>query len=96
MIAVVVLVIGLSGTLETCPTLSASGWARKNGYGLPMSAGEAVSRFDNDVFGVKLGFHPGGKLDFRAAAYFSSAESQPIAVFDFTVASMRGCIPGGG
>ena len=37
------------------------------------------SRFDNDVFGVKFGIHPGGKLDFRGAAYFSSAESQPIA-----------------
>ncbi|HEX7180560.1 MAG TPA: hypothetical protein VF756_01865 [Thermoanaerobaculia bacterium] len=37
------------------------------------------SRFDNDVFGVKLGIHPSGMFDIRAAAYFSEAKSEPIA-----------------
>lgn len=37
------------------------------------------SRFENDVYGVKLGIHPSGMFDIRAAAYFSEAKSEPIA-----------------
>ena len=37
------------------------------------------SRFENDVYGVKLGIHPSGSFDIRAAAYFSDAVSHPIA-----------------
>lgn len=36
-------------------------------------------RFRNDVYGIRLGFHPSAMLDFRAVAYTSDAESQPIA-----------------
>jgi hypothetical protein len=35
-------------------------------------------RFQNDVYGVKLGVHPSGVFDVRAAAYFSDAESNPV------------------
>ena len=34
-------------------------------------------RFRNDVYGVRLGVHPSAMFDFRAAAYFSEADSDP-------------------
>jgi hypothetical protein len=37
------------------------------------------TRFSNDVYGIKFGVHPSGMFDFRAAGYFSKAESQPLA-----------------
>lgn len=36
------------------------------------------TRFTNDVYGIKLGVHPSGMFDFRAAGYFSQAESNPV------------------
>jgi hypothetical protein len=36
------------------------------------------TRFKNDVYGVKLGVHPNGVIDFRGSAYFSKAESNPV------------------
>ncbi len=36
-----------------------------------------VTRFRNDVTGVRLGFHPNPKIDARGAVYFSSADSDP-------------------
>jgi hypothetical protein len=35
-------------------------------------------RFKNDIYGVKLGVHPNGVIDFRGTAYFSKAESNPV------------------
>lgn len=35
------------------------------------------SRFSNDVYGIKLGIHPGSLVDIKLAAYFSEAESNP-------------------
>ncbi|HBL27363.1 MAG TPA: hypothetical protein DD490_11065 [Acidobacteria bacterium] len=37
------------------------------------------TRFQNDVYGIKLGIHPSSMFDIRAAAYFSDAKSEPIA-----------------
>ena len=36
------------------------------------------SRYSNDVYGLKFGVHPGGMFDFRAAAYHSESESNPV------------------
>ncbi len=36
------------------------------------------TRFENDVYGLKLGLHPSGMFDIRAAAYFSEARSEPL------------------
>jgi hypothetical protein len=35
------------------------------------------TRFENDVYGVKLGIHASSMFDVRLAAYFSSADSDP-------------------
>jgi hypothetical protein len=35
------------------------------------------TRFENDVYGIKLGIHPSSMFDIRGAAYFSRAESNP-------------------
>lgn len=38
---------------------------------------EVRNRFENDVIGLRLGIHPSPKLDIKAAAYVSSADSEP-------------------
>jgi hypothetical protein len=37
------------------------------------------TRFENDVYGVRIGVHPSTMFDIRAAAYFSDAASQALA-----------------
>jgi hypothetical protein len=51
------------------------------------------NRFRNDVYGLKLGIHPSGMFDVRAAAYFSSAESTPIAGAPASFFSISGFSP---
>ncbi len=51
------------------------------------------NRFKNDVYGIKVGVHPSGMFDFRAAAYFSSAESTPIAGAPANFFSISGFSP---
>ncbi len=51
------------------------------------------NRFKNDVYGLKLGIHPSSMFDIRAAAYFSSAESTPIAGAPANFFSISGFSP---
>lgn len=45
---------------------------------LPDDGNDVDTRFSNDVWGFKAGFHPGSIVDIRAAYYSSEAESNPL------------------
>lgn len=51
------------------------------------------TRFENDVYGVKLGVHPSSMFDIQAAAYFSDANSEPIARAPANFFSISGFSP---
>lgn len=51
------------------------------------------NRFENDVYGLKLGIHPSSMFDIRAAAYFSDAKSVPIARAPANFFSISGFSP---
>jgi hypothetical protein len=57
---------------------------------------DVISRFDNDVYGVKFGVHPSTKVDIRGLAYFSEAESNPrLAPAQFFAISGFSPVPAG-
>jgi len=51
------------------------------------------TRFENDVYGLKLGIHPSSMFDIRAAAYFSDAKSEAIAGAPANFFSISGFSP---
>ena len=59
----------------------------------PDDGRDVRTRFENDVYGVKLGIHPSSMFDIRAAAYFSDANSEPIARAPANFFSISGFSP---
>jgi hypothetical protein len=58
---------------------------------------DVTNRFQNDVYGVRFGIHPNATFDFRGAAYFSDADSDPTlgAPGDFFALSGFSPVPAG-
>lgn len=54
---------------------------------------DVAERFQNDVTSVRFGIHPGSTVDFRGAAYFSEAESDPRFGAPATFFSLSGFSP---